>query len=266
MSDPAPEQKKGKHALPRSISFVAFAATCVALAIVIIVFGIKISGLNKRVAADAEQLAEAKSSSTEVQTQLDQAKSASADLQIQLTKANGQLADFKSRLDLARDSSAQLQVLVDRAKVQTADLQAQLDKSKAQSADLQTQLAQANAGSAQMLTQIDQDRIQAMDLQSRLSKAESDIAQLQPLLLKSGHLPVTASFEKSDGGRAFTLHISNLYPQPLSVDVAVAGPDVKRSQSSVIGGSGTYSVDKLTAGENVVIASSGYAPMNLTVQ
>jgi hypothetical protein len=249
-----------------SASLVGIIAAAAVLAFVIIVLAVKVGRLNTQVADDQKALADAKSNSAQVQSQLDQANAASADLKAQLEKANTQLSDSKSQLDLARDSSARLQVQMDRAKVQQADLQSQLDKSKAQSADILAQLNQANAGSARMLTQLDQDKIQAMDLQSRLQKAESDIAELQPLLLKAGHMPVTASFEKLDGGRNFTLHINNLYPQPIRVDVAVAGADVKRSQSTIIGGSGTIDVKRLTAGESVVIASNGYAQMNLTVQ
>ena len=79
-------------------------------------------------------------------------------------------------------------------------------------------------------------------------------------------MPVTTSFEKIHGGRSFTLHISNLYLQPLSVDISITGPEKTRSQSNVIGGGGTLAVEKLAAGENVVIASDGYDPVNLTVQ
>jgi len=263
MSDPAITPKENAW---RSRPLIGILAACAVLAVVIIILGIKVGSLDNRVAADQKQLADAKAAATQAQTQLDQAKAATTDLQAQLDKANAQVTDAKAQLDLAREASARLQVVMDRAKVQLADLQSQLDKSKAQSADLLDQLGQATAGSAQMLTQLDQDKIQAMDLQSRLQKAESDIAQLQPLLLKAGHIPVTASFERFNGGRNFTLHINNLYPEPISVDVAVAGATVKRSQSGVIGGSGTFDVEKLTAGESVVIASSGYASMNLTVQ
>jgi hypothetical protein len=245
---------------------IAILAAPVVLAIIIIALAIKVSHLNSQVADGQKQLADAKNEATQTQTQLAQATAKSTDLQSQLDKANDQLKDAKSQADQAKEATAGLQAQMDRSKVQMAELQSQLDKSKAQSADLVSQLNDATAGSSRMLTQIDQDRIQAMDLQERLHKAESDIAQLQPLLLKTGRLPVTASFEKSDGGRDFTLHISNLYPQPISVNVAVAGSDAHRSQSAVIGGSGSFDVEKLTAGESVVIASSGYPPMDLTVQ
>jgi uncharacterized membrane-anchored protein YhcB (DUF1043 family) len=263
MSDPKPPQKEKRK---RPESLIGILAAFAVLAIVIILLGVKIGRLNTQVAADQKDLADSKSDAAQVQNQLNQATATSADLKTQLDKANGQLADAKAQTDLAKEASAQLQAQMDRAKAQMADLQSQLDKSKAQSADLVSQLNQANAGSAQMLTQLNQDKIQSMDLEARLRKAESDIAQLQPLLLKAGRIPVTASFEKLDGGRDFTLHINNLYTQPISVDVAVAGTDAKRSQSAIIGGSGTYDVEKLTAGESIVIASSGYAPMNLTVR
>jgi uncharacterized membrane-anchored protein YhcB (DUF1043 family) len=263
MSDSKPAEKK-KFEL--SGPLIGILAGCAVLAIVVIVLGVKVSGLKAQVADDQKQLTDSKSETTQAQAQLSQATATSADLKAQLDKANTQLADEKSQSEQAKEALAPLQAQVDRAKVQMADLQTQLDKSKAQSAELLGQLHQATAGSDQMLTQLNQDRIESMDLQSRLHKAESDIAQLQPLLLKAGRIPVTASFEKLDGGRKFTLHINNLYPQPISVDVAVAGTDLKQSHSAIIGGSGTFNVEKLTAGESVVIASNGYAPMNLTVQ
>jgi hypothetical protein len=263
MSDPtAPHKEAGRHSgWPLSIL-----AACAVLVIVVIVLGVKVGRLNTQVADGQKQLTDAKSAGAQAQTQLEQAKAATIDVRSQLDKANAQLTDAKSQLDQSRDAAARTQVLMDRAKVQLADLQAQLDKSKAQSADLLSQLNQSAAASARLLTQVDQDRIQAMDLQARLTKAESDIAELQPMLLKAGHMPVTASFEKLDGGRDFTLHINNLYPQPIRVDVAVGGADAKRSQSSIIGGSGTFDIRRLTAGDSVVIASEGYAQMALTVQ
>jgi septal ring factor EnvC (AmiA/AmiB activator) len=255
---------KSKRKLPTLL--IGILASFALLAILIIALGIKDSRLKGQVADDEKQLADAKKDDSQTQTQLAQANAKSADLQTQLNKANDQLKDAKSQVDQAKQATAGLQAQMDRATVQMADIQSQLDKSKAQSADLVNQLNDATAGSARMLTQIDQDRIQAMDLQDRLHKAESDIAQLQPLLLKTGRIPVTASFEKAAGGRNFTLHISNLYPEPLSVNVAVAGAETHRSQSAVIGGSGSFDVEKLTAGESVVIASSGYPPLDLTVQ
>jgi hypothetical protein len=104
-----------------------------------------------------------------------------------------------------------------------------------------------------------------MDLQARLQKAEADITQLQPLLLKARHMPVTTSLEKTHGGRRSTLHINNLYLQPVTVVITVSGPQT-RSQNNVIGGGATLSVEDLASGDNVVIASEGYDSVNVAVQ
>ena len=79
-------------------------------------------------------------------------------------------------------------------------------------------------------------------------------------------MPVTTSLEKVQGGRSFTLHINNLYLQPVSVDISITGADKARSQHSIIGSGATQNVEKLAAGESVSITSEGYDPVKLTVQ
>jgi len=247
-------------------TFVVIVAACLVLAIVIIIHLVTVHHLRIQLADAQKQLADSKSAGAQAQSDLDKAKSQAADLQTQLEKTKAQLSDTKSLLDQSKQATAAVQAQLDKSKAQAADLQARLDKSTTQVADLQNQLNQSSAGSAQLLTQLDQAKIQTMDLQARLQKAEGDLSQLQPLLLKARHMPVTTSLEKGHGGRSFTLHINNLYMQPLSVDIAITGPDKTRTQSNVIGAGGTLLVDKLAAGESVVVASDGYDPVNLTVQ
>jgi uncharacterized phage infection (PIP) family protein YhgE len=250
----------------QSSPLLGILAACIVLAIVIIVFGVKVHRLNTQLADTQTQLAKAKADAAQQQTELAKAQSDTSDLQTELKKAKAQQADLQSQLDLAKDASNQLQTQLDKGKAQVTDLQAQVDKGKGQSADLQAQLTQANTGSAQLLSQLDQAKIQSMDLQSRLQKAESDVAQLQPMLLKTRHMPVTTSFEKGHWSSAYTLHINNLYQQPVTVNLTITGPDKTRTQSSVIGAGGTLNVEKLAAGDKVAIASDGYDPVNLTVQ
>jgi len=263
--DPAsPAQNHSKRR--RAEVFVLALAACVILGLAVIVLVIKVRHRNALITDTLKQLVQAKSETTLVQAELDKAKDASTQLQSQLDKAKTQQTDLQTKVDQSKDALAQLQAQVDRDKTQSADLQAQLDKAKAQSADLQAQVSQATAGSAQLLTQLDQAKIQSLDLQTRLQTAESDIAQLQPLLMKARHMPVTTSFENVHGGRGFTLKIMNLYPQPLTVNITIEGAQKSRSQSNVIAGGATLNVDKLAAGEKVVIASEGCDPVNLTVQ
>jgi multidrug efflux pump subunit AcrA (membrane-fusion protein) len=240
-------------------------ATCLILAIVAIVLGLKVGHRNTQLADTQKQLAQAKSDTAKVQTDLDQSKAQAADLQTQLDKSKTQATDLQAQLDLSKQSLTQVQAQLDKSKAQTADVQAQLDKSKAQSADLHNQLNQATSGSAQLLTQLDQEKIHSMDLQGRLDKAESDLAQLQPLLLKARHMPVTTSFEKAHGDH-FTLHINNLNQQPVTVNVAIASSGKTRSQTNVIGAASTLNIEKLNPGDTVTVTSDGFDTLNLTAQ
>jgi septal ring factor EnvC (AmiA/AmiB activator) len=240
--------------------------TWLVLAILAIVLAFRVHTLDARLADSQKQLTQAKSDGAQAQAELDKAKTASADLQDQLTKAKGQQADLQSKLDQATDASNQLQSQLDRAKAAAVEQQALLDKSKAQSADLQNQLNQATSGSTQLLSQLDQAKIQTMDLQARLQKAESDLAQLQPMLLKVGRMPATASFEKESWGHGLTLHVNNLSQKPLTVNITIASQENTRRQANVIGAGATLSVEKLSAGDKVSVASDGYESIELTAQ
>ena len=239
--------------------------TCVVIAILVIIFGVKIHHLNTQVAEAQMQLTQAKSETTQALAEAEKDRVASAGLQSQLDNGKSKSADLQSQLDLSKDASVQLEAQLDKTKAQSAFVQSQLDSSKTQSAGLQSQLNDEISGSSQLLTQLDQAKIRSMDLQSRLQAAENDIAQLQPLLLKARHMPVTTSFESVHGGRSVTLHINNLYLQPVSVDVTITGSDKTRSQLRVIGGGAMLNVENLAVGENVVISSDGCDPVYLTV-
>ena len=258
MNDPtAPRQEKSTP----SGAFFGLLAVCLVLAIVIIVLGVKVHNLNAQLPDIQTQLTNAKAETAQAQTEVGKAKAASSELQSQLDKAKGHEADLQSQLEKAK---------ADKAKA--ADLQSQLEKANAKSADLQNQLNQAAAGSAQLLAQLDQTKSQSSDLQSRLKRAEEALAKLEPLALKARNLPVTTSFESGQWGSSFathngfTLRINNLSPQPLKVDITVTGQGKTRTQSNVIEVSAALNVEKLAAGESVVIASEGYDPVRLTVK
>jgi len=257
---PATEAKR-----PRSPIGIII-AVCVVLAIVIIVFNAKVHHLNATATDAQTQLTQAKAQAAQAQADLDKAKAQSADLQSQLDKAKSQQADLQSQVDQSKNASADLQSQVDKAKSQLADLQSQVDKAKAQSADVQSELDQANSQSAQRLTQLDQAKSQAMDLQSQLNNAQSDIAALRPLAARARHMPVSTSIDKSFWSSSYTLHVTNSYPQPISVNITVSGTGKPRSQSNVIAGGGSIDVEKLSAGDKVVITGDGYDPVNVGVQ
>ncbi|HXQ80316.1 MAG TPA: hypothetical protein VN775_03325 [Opitutaceae bacterium] len=264
-------------------SSLAILVLCVGLAILAVVLGVKLHRLNARAdrntqaapaTAAQKQAVQAKPDTAQAQAELDKARAASAQLQTQLDQAKKQQRDLQAQLDKAKAQATGMQSQLDRAAAQSADLQSQLDKAMAQSADLQTQLAKAKAGSSQLAAQLDQSKARSTDLQSRLQKAEGEIAADQPLVQKARHMPVMASFEKVRGGpfqlvgghATITLHIGNLYLRPLSAVISVTGAETNRSQSCTIGGGAMLDVEKLAAGDKIVISSEGYDPLTLTAQ
>jgi septal ring factor EnvC (AmiA/AmiB activator) len=264
------ESKTIPNEKTRRAGALAVLTACLAgllLAILVLVLGVKVHRRDAQLANAQKQLAEVKSDDAKVKGELDKATSESGDLKAQLDKAKSQSGALQAQVEQAKSAAADLQTQADKSKAQTADIQARLDKSKTQSADLQDQLNQATAGSTQLLTQLDQAKIQSMDMQARLQKAEADISQLQPMLLKTRHMPVTTSFEKEHWGRGITLHVNNLTQQPLGVDITVnSRGNPPRAQAHVIGPAGTLNIDKLLAGDSVVVSSDGYDTLNLTAQ
>lgn len=244
--------------------FLALVGALLLLAIVFIVHVLKVHKVEHELADTQTQLTQAQNDAKQAHADLDKAKGQASDLQSQLTQAKSHSADLQARLDQTKQSTGQMSSQLDKSKADLADLQTKLTSSRAQAADLQTQVTQANAGSAQLVTQLDQQKIQNMDLQAKLQKAENDLTQLQPLLLRARHIPLTTSLDKHGG--SYTLHIRNLYLEPISVDISISGPEKTRSQTNVIGGGESLAVDKLALGENVVVSSDGYDPINLTVK
>jgi DNA repair exonuclease SbcCD ATPase subunit len=265
-----PQQDKGKPAG----SYIGFLAACLILAVVIIVLGVKVHSLNAQLSDTQAQVAAAKADAAQVQTDLGMAKAASVGLQAQLDKANASVADLGAQLDKAKTQRADLLSQLEKAKpyeAQAANLQAQLDKANAQAAAFQKQCNQATAGSFQLQAQLDQAKSQLSDLKSQLQKTESELAKLQPMVAKARQMPVTASFDRGTWGSitsqsSYRLRIHNLSPNQLKVDVTVTGLQKTRSFSYVMEADGTLNVDKLTAGEKVVIAGEGYDALTLTVQ
>jgi hypothetical protein len=241
-------------------------ALAIVLVVMVIASGVKTHRLNDKLADTQKQLTQAKTDATAAQAELDKSKSAATDLQSQLDLAKSQQAQLQTQVDASLVAAAQMKSQLSADQDAAALLQAQLEKGKVHSDELQAQLDQTGAGSTQLLSQLSQEKIHSLDLQAQLQKAESDIAQLQPLLLKSGHMPITTSLEKAQGSRNFTLHVNNLYLQPVSVDTSITGGKAPRSQHDIIGTGATLNIDKLAAGENVVIASEGYDSVKLTVQ
>jgi predicted nucleic acid-binding Zn-ribbon protein len=240
-------------------------AVCVVLAIVAIALGVK---LHQLTASDAElqaQLTQSKSVNAQAQTDLASAKADSAQLHAQLDKDATQHSDLQSRLDKATAQLTDQQTQLDKAKAQATGLKAQVDKSNAASAALQASVGQANAASADLKRQLDEAKSQSADLQVKLQNAVGDLAKGQALAVKAQALPVTTSIEKSFWGGTLVLHIKNVGAAPIKLEIAVSGGDKPRSESGTVASGDTLNVDKLTAGENAVLSSEGFAPMNVAV-
>jgi hypothetical protein len=269
MSDASPAPSDPPRPLGRTqerrYSLGVVIAALVLLAVVV-VLALRIHHLDGVVASTQKELADSKDQATKAQTELDQIKATTGKSEAQLDAAKAQVTELQAQLERTKATGAQTQAQLDASKAQATDLQSQLDKSRAQSTDFEAQVKQASAGSYQLLSQINQDKIQANDLQARLQKAESDIAQLQPMLLKARHLPVTTSFDRSHGGDTFILHIKNLYLEPVSVKITVAGNGKSRSQSNILGPGASLDVGRIVAGEAVTIASESYDPLTVSPQ
>ncbi len=285
-SESAPGGEKGRQAG----SSLGILAVFLGIAIVIIVIVLKYHNAGAPAptstpavpiaapAADQKPSDQAKPAADAVATEMEKSRAALAQLQAQLDKAIAQISDLQVQLDQSKKASDRLQLQIqsqaDAAKAQAADLQGRLDESKSHSAELQAQLKLAISGSAELETQLGQSKARSADLQSRLTKSESDNAGLQPLAKKARRMPIRTSFDRPRGAlleavgarKNVTLQIINLFQAPLSVDIAVTEGEDNRSQSITIAGGATLSIQKLQAGDRVVITSEGYEPVNLTVE
>jgi uncharacterized protein YhaN len=261
----------------REGSVLGILAAFLVLAIVILVLLGKVHRLNARLELgpdNLKELAQAKADAAQAQAELEKARAVPVELQAQLDKAKVQQAALQSQVDQLRSASEQHQLRLDEARAQSADLQAQLDRARVQSTDLQGKLGQAVSRSTQLLAQLDEAKARSTDLQAQLQKARSDIDQLQPVVEKARHMPIKTSFEAVHGGpfsiggsaHSFTLHVNNLYLEPLSVNVTISNAAGNRSHSSIIGAGATLNIEKLAAGDSVVIASEGYDSVSVTAE
>lgn len=220
-----------KEKSKRAGASVGILVACVVLAIVCVYFGTRIRGQNAALADVKAQLAQSISRASEIQANLDAAKAQSSGLQAQLASDQGQ----------------------------RSDLQAQLDQVKAQ-------LNRAAQESAAYRAQLDQARSHAADTQAQLTKAQGDLTRLHPLIVEARQLPLVATFEKSFWDRGFTLHINNSSSAELKLKITISGAEKTYNQMAVIEGGAALNVERLPAGEVVVIASDGFDPLSLTAR
>ncbi len=256
---------------------------CVAILVLLVVY--KINRLNEKPAPaspaaaavqspDAEQkAAPAGNSASLTQAELDKATAATVQLQAQLDKAKADQADLQAQLSQSRKDSSDLQSRIDAASAEAGNLRGQLEKAQAEAAGLKSQLAGSETEKSRLTGQLEQAKNLSADLQAKLQKSEGYITDVHPLLVRARHLPVRTSLEKVHGspfelvnGRSsFTLHINNLFLEPLEVDLTIVHGDRTLSQSNTIGGGATLDLEKLAPGDKVTIGGDRYDPVKVTV-
>jgi chaperonin cofactor prefoldin len=259
---------------------------CVAILVLLVVY--KINRLNVKPAPapaspaaggaqtpDAEQktAGPAGNSASLTQVELDKATAATVQLQAQIDMAKADQADLQAQLGQSRKASADLQSRIDAANAEAGDLRAQLAKALAEAGGLKSQLAGAETDKSRLAGQLEQAKSVSADLQAKLQKSEGYITDVHPLLVRARHLPVRTSLEKVHGspfelvnGRSsFTLHINNLFLEPLEVDLTIVHGDRTLSQSNTIGGGATLDLEKLAPGDKVTIGGDRYDPVKVAV-
>jgi hypothetical protein len=238
-------------------------AGIIAVGFILAVFGVYIAtsihSQNVALADAKAQLDQANSRAEKAQASLAAATSQATTLQVQLTGNQDVRSSLQSKLDQARAQISDMQAEMTKDLVHQSDLQSQLEQAKAQ-------LARASKESAEIQSQLDQARSQASDSRAQLARAQVDLTRAHPLIVEARHLPLTTAFEKSFWDQGFMLHITNPGSTPLTVRVTFSGADKARSEKGVIDGGATLNVGNLPAGENVVIASDGFDPLNLTAR
>ncbi len=253
----------GQETVPHNRKPFGAIAIALVVAIIAIVLGIKVRQLNSQAADLQRQLDGAKTQTTTVQADLDKAKAESSNLQLQVTKDGSQLSDLRSQVGHDKSQLSTLQSQLDKANARAGDLQSQLSQAKDQSGALQGRLNQATDESTRLRTELDNAKNQNADLQSRLDNAEKAVAKGPAA--EAHPVPVTTAFKKAFFGSDVTLQVKNQNPGPLAVNVAITGHE-SRTQPATIEAGGTLNVEKLAAGDKVVISSYGYGPVNVTVQ
>jgi septal ring factor EnvC (AmiA/AmiB activator) len=210
-----------------------------------------------------EQLALADSKIGQAKADLGMANARSAELQLQIESIGSQTADLKAQLDKAQARQSGLESQLQRA---LADLRSQADNARVRESDFQAVIKSSHDASSGLLKELEQAKSQAKDLEAQLAKTQGDLAKLQPLAIKARVPPLTTSFEKGFWDRGFTLHVKNLNPDPLSVNIKITGLGTAFARSATMEGGGSLNVENLAAGMRVAIESAGYDTMTVTVQ
>ncbi len=207
------------------------------------------------------------------QAELDKATAAVVQLQAQLDKAKADQADLQSQLSQSKNASTELQSRINADAAEAGDLRAQLAKSQAEADGLKSRLTDTESAKSQLAGQLEQAKNLSADLQAKLQKSEGYITEVHPLLVRARHLPIRTSLEKVHGspfelvnGRSsFTLHINNLFLEPLEVDLTIIHGERNVSQSNTIAGGATLALEKLASGDKVTIGGDRYEPVNVAV-
>jgi hypothetical protein len=214
--------------------------------------------------------------------QLEQAVTEAARAKADLGKITAVAADLQLQLDKTKaertgqaNASARLQALqVELAQAQSdrADLQGKLERTQAdlhaqqaQVADLEARAPPANDGSPELRRQLDQANVEKADLKAQVAQAQSAVLPVPAPAPPLRPLPITSSFKKALWRHRFTLRVKNSGPDPLQVTVKIAGEAGASVRSSLIASGKTLELEKLRSGSQVVIASAGYASVDLTV-
>jgi septal ring factor EnvC (AmiA/AmiB activator) len=242
---------------------LAVRAAGLVLGVIAIVLASAVYELNSTLANVRAQLVQSDSQTDQVKAELGRANARSADLQLQLDRATSQRSELQAQLEKAQVRQSDLQSRLDRA---GSELRSQADKAQAQASEFQARIDLASNESTRLHSELDQAKTQAEELKAQLAKARSDVAKVQPAAAKAPLLPVAATFEKNFWERGFTMHLKNLNADPLTVSIAIAGPEKAPARSATIESGGTLNVERLAAGARVVIECPGYEPLSLTTQ
>jgi multidrug efflux pump subunit AcrA (membrane-fusion protein) len=263
------EQRATPRSLERGNRAAASAGlivACVLLATVAVYLAARVHSQSTALSETKAQLAQSNSRADAAQAGLDAAKAQSSDLQAKLASGAGEKSDLQSQLDRAKALAAGLQAQLNRDQSQQADLQVQLAQAKALASGRQTQFDRLSQESASLRAQLDQVRSQGAETQAQLAKAQADLTRVHPLVVESRQLHLSTAFEKSFWDQRFTLHISNTGTDALNLRITISGPDKTRAQMAVLEGGASLNIERLPAGENVVIASDGFEPLNLVAR
>jgi multidrug efflux pump subunit AcrA (membrane-fusion protein) len=274
MIETLPLPQGEQRAVPRTLNnkgcragaSVGLLIACVVLAVVALYLATRLHSQGAALADVKALLDRSGSKAQESQANLDKATAQASALQAQLSTDESQRANLQSRLDQSMAQSAGLEAQLTRDQGEESALQAQLDQAKAQTAAIQAQFDRASQEASVFRTELDQARSQVADSTVQLEKAQGDLTRLHPLIVAARQLPLAATFEKSFWDQGFTLHINNPGTAALNLRITISGADKAHVKTAVIEGGATLNVGRLPAGENIVIASDGFDPLNLVAR